>query len=131
MASSSAVRSAAVARIAVAQMRSTNVSEDNLATVRRLVRRAADAGCSLVSFPECFEWIGSGPDESLAFAQPLSGDLFAQYRALARESAIWVSYGGFHERPESDEDVAFAHGRIFNSHLLVSPGASDERHIFS
>jgi hypothetical protein len=79
-------------RIAVAQMRSTNVAEDNLATVQRLVRRAAEAGCSLVSFPECFEWIGSGPDESLAFAQPVSGALFSRYRSLARESSIWISY---------------------------------------
>eukprot|EP00038_Savillea_parva_P025199 m.46643 g.46643 ORF g.46643 m.46643 type:complete len:318 (+) comp6788_c0_seq1:1037-1990(+) len=107
-----------VPRIAVAQMRSTDVVEDNFDTVRRLVQRAADQGCSLVSLPECFEWIGSGPAESLAFAQRLDEPLFTRYRHLAKEFQIWVSYGGFHERPANPTSTD---GRIYNSHLLINP----------
>jgi predicted amidohydrolase len=44
-----------VGRIAVAQMRSTDVVEENFAAVRRLVQKAAIADCTMVSLPECFE----------------------------------------------------------------------------
>lgn len=46
-----------------------------------------------------------------------------RYRALAEEFKIWISYGGFHERPKVGSPAAAA-GRIFNSHLLVAPDGS-------
>lgn len=42
---------------------------------------------------------------------------------MAKEFQIWISYGGFHERPAEDEadGGGVMDGRICNAHLLVAP----------
>ena len=37
--------------------------------------------------------------ETLAQAEPLDGPTIARYKALARDCGLWLSCGGFHERP--------------------------------
>lgn len=70
--------------------------------------------CQLLALPECFAWIGRGPPEALAFAQPLDGPLFPRYAELCRQHNMWASFGGFHARPAASDDQ-----RLQNTHVLV------------
>ena len=103
----------ASSRLGVAQMLSVADAEANLATVGRLVRKAAAGGCTFLCLPEAFDIVGTpGTGESSRAAQPLDGPLFQRYQALARESNIWLSLGGFHERVAGE-------GKIANTHCIV------------
>ena len=91
-----------MARVAVGQMTSTSDVLANYETCARLARDAVAAGCSLLALPECFSFMGSTGEESLAQAEPLDGPKMARYRALARETGLWLSLGGFQEACLSD-----------------------------
>ncbi|NXS11473.1 NIT1 amidase, partial [Neodrepanis coruscans] len=101
--------------VAVAQVTSTPDKEHNWAQCSGLVREAAQRGARLVFLPEGFDFIGTGPEQSLRLAEPLHGDTVGRYRQLARECEVWLSLGGFHERgPDWDST-----GRIYNCHILL------------
>lgn len=102
----------AMPRIAVGQMTSTGDAEANFEICQSLVRRAADAGASLLSLPECFAFLGERDGDVLAFMEPLEGSWVHRYRQLARTHGLWLSLGGF---PERDRDG----GRAYNTHLLI------------
>lgn len=95
------------------QMCSVNDVAANYATCARLVRAAAEKGCKIVFFPECFAFIGARPGEAQAIAEPLEGPTISRYRALAREHSVWLSLGGFQEKCEGEES------KIFNTHVVV------------
>jgi len=80
------------------------------------MQQAKAAGCSLLSLPECFDWIGTGPAAAKAIAQPLEGPLMASYRALCIKHRLACAYGGFHEQPPE----AGCDDRIQNTHVVVS-----------
>ncbi|NXB87944.1 NIT1 amidase, partial [Vidua chalybeata] len=101
--------------VAVAQVTSTADKEHNWRQCSALVRRAAAAGARAVFLPEGFDFIGDGPQHSLALAEPLHGDIVGRYRQLARECDVWLSLGGFHERGQDWDST----GRIYNCHLLL------------
>ncbi|GJX88507.1 nitrilase-like protein 2 [Tanacetum coccineum] len=73
---------------------------------------AASAGAKLLCFPENFSFVGAKDGESLKIAEPLDGPIMKGYCALARESNMWLSLGGFQERGSDD-----AH--LCNSHVLI------------
>eukprot|EP00123_Amoebidium_parasiticum_P001854 comp13053_c0_seq1/m.8331 comp13053_c0_seq1/g.8331 ORF comp13053_c0_seq1/g.8331 comp13053_c0_seq1/m.8331 type:complete len:285 (-) comp13053_c0_seq1:35-889(-) len=99
--------------IAAAQMTSTADIHENFRTCERLARRAKEAGAQMLFFPEAFDFISEGKEQSLALAEPLTGSLFTKYRQLARDTAMWISYGGFHEKGSTE-------GHISNTHVLVN-----------
>ncbi|KAK9050382.1 hypothetical protein SSX86_030648 [Deinandra increscens subsp. villosa] len=99
-------------RIAAAQMTSINDLATNYATCVRLVKEAASAGAKLVCFPENFSFVGAKDGESLKIAEPLDGPIMNRYCALAKDSKMWLSLGGFQERGSDD-----AH--LCNSHVLI------------
>lgn len=102
--------------VGLVQMTSVNSKELNLAKNRDTVRWAAEQGCRLVCFPECFSFIGARPGEAQEAAEALSGPTVAEYKALAKEHGVWLSLGGFQEKaPEGAAD-----DRIFNTHLIIS-----------
>eukprot|EP00750_Incisomonas_marina_P003750 INCI13408.1.p1 GENE.INCI13408.1~~INCI13408.1.p1 ORF type:complete len:295 (-),score=43.84 INCI13408.1:367-1251(-) len=115
--------------IAVANMRSRNNADANLAACTKLVADAVTRGVGLLCLPECFAFMGtSGTRETAEFAQPLDGPVIQQYRALARKNRVWLSLGGFHELYDeaSKEASGIDIGEVpagtvkyFNSHLLV------------
>lgn len=116
--------------IAVANMRSRNNAEANLAACTKLVADAATRGVGLLCLPECFAFMGtSGTRETAEFAQPLDGPVIQQYRALARKHRVWLSLGGFHELYDEASreasgvvdigDVPEGTVKYFNSHLLL------------
>lgn len=103
-------------KIAVAQMRSVDDAEANLAQCRTLVKEAVKQGAALLSLPECFEYMGiPGKGDALKAAQPLSGPLLSQYRELAKAEGIWLSLGGFHEASPEPE-------KMYNTHVIVDSG---------
>ncbi|KVI06914.1 Carbon-nitrogen hydrolase [Cynara cardunculus var. scolymus] len=99
-------------RIAAAQMTSINDLATNYATCSRLVKEAASAGAKLLCFPENFSFVGAKDGDSLKIAEPLDGPIMKGYCALARESNMWLSLGGFQERGSDD-----AH--LCNTHVLI------------
>ena len=101
--------------VAVAQLTATSNQSENFENVVKCARNAQAAGCSFLALPECFSFIGSSPAETLEQAEPLNGPTVKKYRALAKECGLWLSCGGFHEKPTPESD------KVFNSHLLINP----------
>ncbi|KAL4556816.1 hypothetical protein LXL04_034979 [Taraxacum kok-saghyz] len=99
-------------RIAAAQMTSINDLAANYATCSRLVKEAAAAGAKLLCFPENFSFVGAKDGESLKIAEPLDGPIMNRYCALAKESSMWLSLGGFQEQ---GSDAA----HLCNTHVLI------------
>lgn len=99
-------------RIAAAQMTSINDLSANFATCSRLVNEAVTAGAKLLCFPENFSYVGAKSGDSLTIAEPLDGPIMKKYCALAKESNIWLSLGGFQEKG-SDES------HLRNTHVLI------------
>ncbi|XP_051133162.1 deaminated glutathione amidase, chloroplastic/cytosolic [Andrographis paniculata] len=99
-------------RIAAAQMTSVNDLSANFATCSRLVKEAAAAGAKLLCFPENFSYFGAKTGDSLSIAEPLNGPTMQRYCAIARESSMWLSLGGFQERGSDDSHLR-------NTHVLV------------
>jgi predicted amidohydrolase len=93
--------------------------EHNLATCTRLANDAKAAGASLLCLPECFAFIGARAKEAQNMAEPLGGPLLQRYRELARDTGLWLSLGGFQEKPEGyDSDPE---RRIYNTHCVINP----------
>jgi predicted amidohydrolase len=103
-------------------MTSVNDLDVNFNTCEKLVREAAQKGCKMIFFPECFAFIGAQPGEAQTIAEPLDGPTLARYCALARREAIWLSLGGFQEQCPGED-------RIYNTHVIVDDnGAIRERY---
>jgi len=102
-------------RVAAAQICSTADVELNFKLIRHYLHEAQSRECNFLALPECFAFIGRGPTEAVAAAQPLTGTLFQRYCDLCRDFGIAVSFGGFHTRNDLGEDK-----RIENTHVLVN-----------
>jgi predicted amidohydrolase len=104
-------------RIALAQIQSGTDPSANLELVAECTRRAADAGASLVLFPEatmCRFGV------SLAsVAEPLDGPWASGVRAIAEESGIVVVAGMF--CPSDD-------GRVTNTLVVTGRGIDEHYH---
>ena len=103
-------------RIAIAQMTSTHIQEDNMRVVRDRCAAARAAGCSALFLPEGFSFIGLAGEDGVNVAQRLDGALVRELEALAKEFALFISCGGFPEEASSADT-----GRRFNTHVLISP----------
>lgn len=101
--------------IAVCQLTSNFDKEQNFATCSQLICEAARRGTSMVFLPENFDYIGRSTEETLNQAETLEGDLMQRYTKLARESGMWLSLGGFHEKGSDWENDQ----KIHNSHVIV------------
>jgi predicted amidohydrolase len=102
-------------RIALAQIQSGAEPQANLAIVEEYTRRAADAGASLVLFPEatmCRFGVPLAP-----IAEPLDGPWASEVRAIAERAGIVVVAGMF--VPADD-------GRVTNT--LIATGPDVEAH---
>ena len=88
-----------MARVAVGQMCAGADWRANLAAAGRLAAQARAAGCGLLCLPEACAFLGGGAGAGQRFASALDGLVMAEYRALARREGLWLSVGGFQERP--------------------------------
>lgn len=71
----------------------------------------------MLFLPECFSFVGNRWQETVAAGEPLDGPCISQVAALAREHKLWLSLGGFNEKPvgSGEEDG----GKVFNTHLVI------------
>jgi len=112
-------------RIALAQIQSSAEPEANLSLVEEYTRRAADAGASLVLFPEatmCRFGVPLAP-----IAEPLDGSWASGVRAVAESAGIVVVAGMF---VPAEEDRA---GRVTNTLIATGPGVDahyDKIHLY-
>jgi predicted amidohydrolase len=102
-------------RTAVIQMRSTPDVGANLASVERLLERAAQRGAECVLLPEAFAFIGPDAQKQL-ITEPLpdGGPILKQCQTLAQRFSVHLVLGGFHER--SGEP-----GRAYNTCVHLAP----------
>ena len=112
-------------RIALAQIQSGTEPTANLGLVEEYTRRAADAGASLVLFPEatmCRFGVPLAP-----IAEPLDGSWASAVRAIAERAGIVVVAGMF---VPAEEDRA---GRVTNTLIATGPGVEthyDKIHLY-
>ncbi|XP_069797262.1 deaminated glutathione amidase [Narcine bancroftii] len=102
--------------IGVCQLSSTGDKKHNFRECERLVREGVERGACMLFLPEAFDYIASSTEETLQLAETLEGEVVQRYCQLARETGVWLSLGGFHERgPDWERDR-----RIYNTHLLLN-----------
>ena len=86
---------------AVVQLCSTQDVEANLATIRRLVSEAAEAGARFIALPENAAFLRTEP-EAEAPIQSLEGSIVSAIRELAADVGSWVLLGSFPEAVPGD-----------------------------
>src|SRR5271165_2494892 len=102
-------------RVAVAQILSGTDPTDNLQLVREYTGRAAEAGATVVVFPEatmCRFGVPLAP-----IAEPVNGPWADGVRAIAADAGITVIAGMF--TPADD-------GRVANTLLAAGPGTPNQ-----
>lgn len=107
-------------RIAVAQMRSTNDKQHNFAQIQTITERAKANDVQFIFFPECCDFVGTHREETLKLSEPLTGPTVEQYRKLAREQNVWLSFGGIHESIVDETSSGQQVNNIYNTHILVN-----------
>jgi len=103
--------------VAVIQMTSTPDKEATFAQLSALVTRAKSLGAAMTFVPECADYVAESRDRALVHAEPLDGATVARYRDLARTLKMWLSVGGYHEKPATAEQET---QRIYNTHLVIA-----------
>ena len=99
-------------QVAAIQMISSPSVAYNMATVRRLVAEAANAGARLILLPEYWAIMGLKDSDKVACAEaPGAGPIQDFMAALAREHAIWLIGGTL---PLQSEQA----GKVLNSTLV-------------
>jgi len=115
--------------VAAVQMISSPSVTDNLATARRLVTQAAEAGATLVLLPEYWAIMGLNDGDKVAVAEPLGqGPIQDFMSALAKELEIWLIGGTL---PLASDDPE----KVINTTLVYNPqgehvGRYDKIHLF-
>lgn len=123
-------------KVAALQMVSTPEVDENLATARRLIAQAAQAGAELVALPEYFCLMGLRDGDKLRIAEDLADDALTSPRTpiqttlaqAAREHNVWVIGGTLPLRsPKAD--------RVYNTLMVYGPQGQavaryDKIHLF-
>ncbi|RFP08938.1 MULTISPECIES: carbon-nitrogen hydrolase family protein [unclassified Duganella] len=115
--------------VAAVQMISSPSVTENIATARRLVKQAAEAGATLVLLPEYWAIMGLQDSDKVAVAEPLGqGPIQDFMSALARELEIWLIGGTL---PLASDDPE----KVINTTLVYNPqgehvGRYDKIHLF-
>ncbi len=89
---------------AIAQLNAGEDVEDNLSRALAFLREAAEAGCSLIAFPEVFLYRGSSEGARTRGIDP-AGPRVDRLREAARNHEIAIQAGSFLAPPEKDEDT--------------------------
>lgn len=108
---------------AVAQMKSTGIIADNLASAVSIIRQAARAGAKAIFLPEATDFIAPTARVAELTRSPDNASFVQGIQTAAKESSVWVSVG-IHEPPSSEQDERDSSenkGRLrcFNTQLLI------------
>jgi predicted amidohydrolase len=82
-------------RVAVCQLNSRADRSVNMGVARDLLDRAGAAGADLAVLPEFTDYLG--PGAGLPKPEPVDGEYATFFADAARELAMWVHLGSFHE----------------------------------
>lgn len=104
-------------RVAVVQLSSQAVVNENLERVHALVAAAAKDGAELVALPENFAFMGEEEEKRKLAERIGDGPISAAVARAAREAKVFVVAGGM---PEASDD----RDRPYNTSLLVAPDGS-------
>ena len=104
---------------ACVQLRTGTDQEKNLATVERLIRRAASYGAKLVATPENTAYLGP-QFHKVELAESIDGPIATRLAKLADELSIHLLVGSLAERRTSP-DGSLDPQRCFNTSLLFGP----------
>ena len=108
------------------QLRCTTDVGQNLASVEKLVRRAAAHGATFVATPENTSFLGP-QFHKVEIAEPLDGPTATRLAALAAELKIHLSVGSLPERRLLD-DGSVDQQHCYNTSLLFGPDGSRLAH---
>ena len=101
--------------VAAVQMTSTPDKQATFAQLSALANRAKSRGALMTFLPECADYVSETRDQAVTLAEPIEGPTVSRYQELAKTLKMWLSIGGFHEKPKTTEDAK----RIYNTHLLI------------
>jgi deaminated glutathione amidase len=111
-------------RVAAIQLCATPDVEANLAQAERLVGEACERGARVVFLPEAFAYLGPERDKQALLetlpepdATTGAGPILTRCRNLARQAAVDLILGGFHER-------AVEPGKSYNTCLHLDAGGN-------
>lgn len=114
--------------IGVCQMTCTADKEKNFQICQSLVQRAKHKGAVMVFLPEAVDYIGETKQQSIEMAEDMNGTTISKYKELARNSGVWLSIGGFHQKTDSENHV-------WNTHVVIDDkggikSSYDKTHLF-
>ncbi|KAL6260454.1 hypothetical protein P5V15_007979 [Pogonomyrmex californicus] len=99
--------------IAVCQMRSIADKVKNLEVVIELVAEAKRRSATVAFLPEACDFLADNKKDTVAMAEPLTGQTVTSYKEIAVKNNIWLSLGGIHEASDDAE-------KIYNTHILIN-----------
>ncbi|KAI6214079.1 hypothetical protein M3Y94_00226300 [Aphelenchoides besseyi] len=99
--------------IAVCQLTSTHDLDANFKVCAEMVERAKERNCTMVFFPECFDYVGRNREETIQMAYSENSLYMKKFRDLAKSNGLWLSLGGFHNKVEGNDKLPL------NSHLIL------------
>ncbi len=103
-------------KIGCAQLETENGDvKTNLSRIDQMTRKAKDAGCSVVVFPELATTGYGRPEAVASMAEPIPGPMSRVLAAIAGEQEIALAVGMAEE----------AEGERFNSMLLLGPDGTE------
>ncbi|HIT75237.1 MAG TPA: carbon-nitrogen hydrolase family protein [Candidatus Avipropionibacterium avicola] len=112
-------------RVALAQLTSGPRPEDNLALVEEWTARAAEAGASLVVFPEAtMAWFAADPATT---AEETDGPWAAEVAAIARRHQLTVAVGMFTRAEDPSTGSGGRSAKVRNT-LLLTDGTAHHRY---
>ncbi|XP_053377502.1 deaminated glutathione amidase-like [Mercenaria mercenaria] len=100
--------------IGVCQMTCTGDKSANFQKAKSLVERCKALGAKMVFLPEACDFIADSKQQSMDLAESLQGETIGKYRQLAKELSVWISIGGFHQKPP-DLNVK----KLYNTHVML------------
>ncbi|KIH62036.1 histidine triad domain protein [Ancylostoma duodenale] len=99
--------------IAVCQLTSDHDVDKNFEICKDMVKRATDRNCKMIFFPECFDYVGRNKEENISLATEENGAVMERFRGLAKESGLWISLGGLHNKDPAEPHLPW------NSHIVI------------
>ncbi|CAD5219690.1 unnamed protein product [Bursaphelenchus okinawaensis] len=98
--------------IAVCQLTCKNDLNANFEVCQKFVKEAVDKKCKMAFFPECFDYIGENRQETIDLAFNEDSEFMNKFKQLAKDSNVWLSLGGFHNKSKDDQ-------LPFNTHIVI------------
>jgi len=99
------IRSDATLPVAIVQMNSGDVKEQNIADALAGIDRAAETGARLVVLPEVWTYLGP-PEGNREAAEPIPGPLTGVLAERAHRHGIYLHIGSIYEQVEGDPRLA-------------------------